>query len=322
LCALAAVAALVACAGCSRGGGAPTSITAVNATTSGDFRRPFDTVPSSDGSVFYFTGTTGDGQPAVFKVPAAGGAATAIAMGPPLTSPLGIAISSDDATLYVADPAAGLTGTVDDSDAPPPASRGVIFTLPTAGGTPAPLAGSSDTTPRGLDVVKQGSADAIYFSGVGSGGAPGLFQLAAAGGTPVAVASGDPFVDPSGVAVAKSGDIYVANSAAVEGSRASIIKIAGGVASEFVTGIAVGFPAGVALSSNEKTLLVSGHDLGTHGDVVLAIDLGSRAITPFDNGIAANSDAGGLHRARNGGVFSWADLTAGGTGQVYRVELK
>jgi hypothetical protein len=67
--------------------------------------------------------------------------------------------------------------------------------------------------------------------------------------------------------------------------------------------------------------LVSGHDLGSHGDVVFAVDVKSGAITSLDNGIAANTGAGGLHRARNVDKFSWADASAGGSGLVYLVQF-
>ena len=45
-------------------------------------------------------------------------------------------------------------------------------------------------------------------------------------------------------------------------------------------------------------------------------------VSSADAGIADNTDAGGLHRARNADLFSWADLTAGGRGTVYRIEFK
>jgi hypothetical protein len=89
-----------------------------------------------------------------------------------------------------------------------------------------------------------------------------------------------------------------------------------------VDGIEVGFPAGVALDRAETTLYVSGHDGATGNDAVFAIDLASKMITTYSMGISMNSDAGGVHRGRSSDVLSWADLTAGGKGEVYRIEIK
>src|SRR5262249_13585391 len=154
-------------------------------------------------------------------------------------------------------------------------------------------------------------ADVLYFSGRdATSGQPGLFKRA--GGAVTTVAGGDPFMDPSGVAVTRSGTVYVANSGSVDGGRAGILQVTGGQATEVARGLRAGFPAGIALTLDEHTLLVSAHDVTTGGDAVLSIDLsGSHATHSYDNGIADHVDAGGLHRARSTGVFSWADATVG-----------
>ena len=108
------------------GGG---NFTAAPATTSGAYSLPLDTVPSKDGSTFYFIAMGKNGM-GIFKVAASGGAATEIVSGAPLVGPTSLSISSDDATLYIADPAAG-----EDETDPTKPKLGGIFSLSTGGGT-------------------------------------------------------------------------------------------------------------------------------------------------------------------------------------------
>lgn len=288
------------------------------ATQGGDFMRPLDTVPSSDGSQFYFTGMGSQGM-GVYQVAAAGGTAKALATGAPLVSPFGIAISADDKTLFVADAAAGY-----DPNDPAGADKvGAIFTLATSGGTPAVLAGTEGTRPRAVEIGSDASADTLFFSGQGaSDGKPGVFKIPAAGGAVSAVFSGDPLTDPGGVAVARDGTIYVANTTSAMDGTASIYKIKDGAATLVAGDLRAGYPAGIALSQNGGTLLVSGRDRTLGTDVVYRIVLDTNTVSQFSMGIENNTDAGGLHRARSADVFSWADLTAGGTGRVYRISFK
>jgi sugar lactone lactonase YvrE len=293
-------------------------IAATPATTSGDFSRPFDTVPNSDGSTFYFTGMGGQGV-GVYSVPAMGGAAVPLAIGAPFVSPIGIAISTDDKTLYIADTAAGY----DPSDPMGSDNVGMIYSLPVAGGTPQPLQGTAGLRPRSIDVGTANGADVLWFTGNTTTGDAAVFNIGPSGGAATTVVSGAPLVDPSGIALTKSGDAYVVNTTAPDSGVATIYKIAGGMATQYVSGLQVGYPAGAALSQGESVLLVSGRDgqLGT--DVVYTIKLDSTmAVGTVNMGIEGNTDAAGLHRARSANIFSWADLTAGGAGTVYRIQLK
>lgn len=311
-------------AGCSGSGPAPEpsgAFTATAASGDGSYSTPLDTTPSSDGSVFYFTAYSteaGAESMGVFKVAASGGPVTKIFSGAPLQSPLGIAISSDDKTLYIADSAAGHDP--NDPDARP--GVGQIFKLPVAGGTPMVVSGTEGTRPRGLDLRAEGNNDVLYFSGNDpQSGAPALLRIGTGGLT--TVASGEPFHDPSGVAVADNGDVYVTDSTGSGGSsRASVIKVAGGAASVLVSGLQVGSPAGAALTRSQTLLLVSGRNGDRNADLVYKIRVATGEVSSADAGIADNTDAGGLHRARNADLFSWADLTAGGRGTIYRIEFK
>ncbi|MFO0576691.1 MAG: hypothetical protein U1A78_22015 [Polyangia bacterium] len=291
------------------------------ATQGGGFMRPLDTVPSSDGSQFYFTAMGSQGM-GVYKVASGGGMATALAIGAPLVSPFGITISADDKTLFIADAAAGY----DPNDPSPAAGAdlvGAIFTLATSGGTPAVLAGTAGTRPRAVELGSDAGADTLFFSGQGAtDGKPGVFKIPAAGGAASVVFSGDPLTDPGGVAVARDGTVYVANTTSAMDGTASIYRIKDGAATLVAGDLRSGYPAGIALSHNGGTLLVSGRDRTLGTDVVYRIALDTNTVSQFAMGIADNTDAGGLHRARSADVFSWADLTAGGTGLVYRISFK
>src|SRR3954468_1952254 len=110
---------------------APVSAQGVSFSATTKATLPWDAVPSPDGSTIYYTAFAKDGTPAVFSVPAAGGDATVLASGAPLVMPLGLDVSSDGKTLYVADPwTAGADGNA-------------VFAVSTAGGsTPTAVAGT------------------------------------------------------------------------------------------------------------------------------------------------------------------------------------
>lgn len=288
------------------------------ATTGGDFSRPFDTVPSSDGTQFFFTamGSAGMG---VYRVPASGGTAVALVSGAPLVSPFGITISADDKLLFVADAAAGY-----DPNDPAGSDRvGAVFVLPASGGTPTVLAGTEGTRPRAVEVGTDEGSAALFFSGQSaSDGRPGVFKLPTGGGALRVVFSGDPLTDPGGIALARDGTVYVANTTSAQDGSAAVYKLKDGSSTLVAGDLRAGYPAGIALSQDDNTLLVSGRDRTLGTDAVYRINLGTGVLTQFSMGIENNTDAGGLHRARSVDVFSWADLTAGAAGTVYRISFK
>src|ERR1700722_16185842 len=155
-------------AGCAKGAkSAPLgdrAITAVDvAARAGVFQHPLDAAPSPDGNDTYFTGTNAAGA-AVLRVTGVGGAVSTVAAGAPLAKPTGVAVATNGQSIYVADPQAG-TG-------------GGIFGLAATGTdeTPALVAGTDGRAPRGLDVVRQGGTDVVYFTGTDPSNAEvGLF---------------------------------------------------------------------------------------------------------------------------------------------------
>ncbi len=274
------------------------------ATQSGAFQAPRDSTPDPDATTIYFT-AAGEQGPGVFRVPAGGGEALALASGAPFVDPVGIAISADASRLYVADPGAGQ-----------------IFALPVGGGAPAALAGSHGSAPRGLAVAGAAGQELLYFTGVDpSDGQPAVMKLPAGGAASV-VAKGAPLVAPDGITVTEAGVLYVSDRSAGGNGLGAIFKIEGGAVSTVVKQVRVGDPAGVALTRDDRVLLVSALQPDRDSDQVLLVDLTTLATGSVTQGIAQNQRAGGVHRARNSNVFSWADLAAGGGGRVYRIELK
>jgi sugar lactone lactonase YvrE len=283
-----------------------------------------DSTPDSIGTSIYFTAHNGagngEGDAGVYKINL-GGTITNIFVGDPIAAPVGISISSDDNMLFVTDTAYDVTP--DDPDS----MRGAILTLGTeADSTPSVLGGTEGYRPRGIDIVpdKEG-ADTVYFTGADpttDPPTPGVYSVPAAGGTVTKIASGGIFQDPSGIAVGTD-KIFITDTLASDSRFASILLVEGAAVSEYLPAVRVGYPAGVALSCDEKTLFVSGIDPATETDVILIIDVATKNITSFTNAtLGANTDAGGLHRARKAPVFSWSDLTADTGGAVYRITIK
>jgi hypothetical protein len=264
----------------------------------------FDATLSDDGSVVYFTGMSPQGDGAVYTVPASGGTANVVTK-TGLIAPFGIALSTDQKTLYVADPGAATSKE----------DGGSIFTVKAEGGTASALMGSAGAIPRSLEV----SGGFVFFTGTVKG-APGVYKISDAGGAITEVASGASFHDPAGLAVASDGTVYVLDT--IGGSRhdATVLAIAkGGKVSTLLPHAEVGYPAGVAIAQDEKAVLVSGLRDALDHSAVLRVDVTSHEVTYFPadgkkSDFTALFEPGGLHRARNKDVYAWvvADTMGGG----------
>ncbi len=295
----------------------------------GGFSDAFDAVPNAMGTTVFFTGIDMNGNPGVFKqdiCPA--GAVAAVYTGGAFELPHGIAISSDDMTLYVADTSAAEDLTTMGPD------NGILFSLPAAGGQ-APTALVSSVSPRSLFVNQENGSDVIYFTGIDkANGFPGVFKVAAAGGSVTVVAEGTafttpagPFNDPGGVAVAGNGDVYVLDTTGSSTLLGNIILVPHGTnaGSQLVGNIQVGYPAGIALQKDDSTLLVSGLDPTAGSDALVEVAVATMAVTNVTTGIGTYAEAAGLHRARMVDVFAWADTKATpmgltGTGTVFVIK--
>ncbi|MDQ4068610.1 MAG: hypothetical protein M3203_03915 [Actinomycetota bacterium] len=263
-------------------------------TEAGDFEGAVDATLSPAGDEVFFTARS-SGGPGVFRVPASGGPATAVATGAPFRSPVGIAMASDGQRVYVADTEAD-----------------VILSAAVAGGPPAPVPGTEGTRPRGLEVVDEGGADVVYFTGRDrADGAPGVFSMAATGGpAPRVLARGAPLTSTDAVTVTRTGEAYVTDrGGAHDGRTGAVYRISGG-STEKIADLRAPVLAGVALTLDESVLLVSALS-GRGTDQVLVVDLASRRTGTFSRTIGENRAGAGLHRARNVDVFAWADFMAG-----------
>jgi sugar lactone lactonase YvrE len=192
--------------------------------------------------------------------------------------------------------------------------------VPAAGGTPTVLSGTADHAPRGLALVKEEGVDQIYFTGRNpADGEPGVFKVAASGGTVQGLVKGAPFSDPNGIAVTRDGTLYIVDTAAgdLTAGSAQVIKVADNTATVFHEGLKVGFPAGIALSQDDSTALISAMDPVRGTDVVVRLNLAENKEELFNTGIEAFEEAAGLHRAANAEVYAWCDSTANGSGTVY-----
>ncbi len=277
-----------------------------------DAHRAFDAAPNVDGSVVYFTADGANGL-GVYKAPANGSAPTPVAVYPaavdpqnPFAAPFGVAVGTDEKTIYVADPAAG------------PSDRGGIYAVPTGGGAPALLAGTDGFAPRSLDLVQVGGLDTLYFSGTEAkvGGLHGIFSVPASGGTVTPVSVEGSLRDPSGITVAKDGAIYLVDTISSGSNSAQIMVIPlGGTPKVLIANLRVGYPAGIGITTDDKTLYVSGFNAQELTDRLLVVDIGAAKVTEsFQVELGKFTESGGLHRARSGDIFALVDSSAGPKG--------
>jgi DNA-binding beta-propeller fold protein YncE len=239
------------------------------------------------------------------------GAPTLLYAGDKIVNPFDIDASFDGKTLYVADVAGGADG------------RGAIVSLSTGGGEPTEIV--SGYAPRALTLA---SDDRIYFTGVDEEtGEAGLFLL---GGSVSKVFTGEPFVDPSGIAIRKDGAVLVADTRLFDGASAAaqaltkeggVILVKDGQASIFATGFVTGYPAGIALTTDDKSLIISGQG-PDRSDTVYIVDVANPTAPPTvvtDKFSAYQDSSAGLKRAHDSNTFIWASLAANG-GTLYSID--
>lgn len=272
---------------------------------------PWDAVPSPDGNTLYFTAIADDGCPAVFRAAADGSDFTRLAACDPFVMPLGIAVSLDGQTLYVADSfAAGAAGNA-------------IFAVST--NTPhsvSAVAGTEGTAPLGVEIGLRYGVETLFYTGIDvHDGHPAVYALPTGGGAAEVLAKGAPMVAPSGVAVSSEGTVFVLDRLASGNGLGAVLRINDGQAIVMQSNVRTGGQlAGLTLTLDGSLLLVSSlHE--TDGTAqVLVLDLAAQQSSVINDVISANTGAGGLHRAHDVDVFAWADLTSGDLGgTVYRV---
>lgn len=295
---------------------------AVGSRTS--FHQPMDATPDPDGNQIYFTAMSASGA-GVFSVPAAGGTVVTLTVGTPLTTPVGIAVSTNGQTLYLADTHAQINGTAAMT------MTGALFSLPSSGGAPTPIPGTAHTAPRGLTVVKENNVDVIYFTGVDpADGQPAVMMIPTAGGALTVIDKGEGLVEPAGIAVSKAGALYIADQGALGNGFGTLFRYKPhsdlsrlSHRERLVDYVRMGNPAGITLTFDESLLLISSLDTTNRTSQVLVVNTTTKAQGIVNKVIGVNHASGGLHRAHNNNVMAWAGVTAGsnGDGIVFRVRL-
>ena len=272
------------------------------ATRPGEFREPLDAAPSPQGDTIYFVAQARNGKSrGVFSVAAAGGSSKVLSVGCPFVSPTGIAVEPDGQNVFVADAGA----------------NGILGVSVTGTARPMIVLGTEGTSPRNLDIVREGDQPMIYFTGTDvTDGQPALMKISATGAaSPQVILKGAPLADPDGVAVGQDGVIYLSDHEGV----GKVFAIRGGAIATMVGQVRLGHPGGIALTQDGSTLLVSSFQSTSRFDQVLVVNTATGASTIVTKVVKKNKSAGGIHRAYSTNEFAWSGLTAGGGGRVYRV---
>lgn len=266
----------------------PTQVTKV---ASGGFHSPTDAVASPDGKTLLFAAWTDQKEPALFSVPSDGSAqASWLAKGDPLDVPLGLVMSCDGATVYVAD-AGG--------------EDGAILQVPAAGGGATQLAASGIVRPGGLAMGPD--CKTLYATGRTTDGTPALFTIPVGGGSASVVRMGAPLTSPTGLHVDTDGVAWVMDHLAQgkdgegvlfaipsDGSRADVVG----------SGLAMGTPGGVSLTAGGGTAVIPTRDADGKGQLT-SIDIATGTIQQL--AAPEITDPAGLRTARDAGMFAVVD---------------
>ncbi len=276
----------------------PSSITKV---TSGGFTSPTDAVASPDGKTFYFAAYDDQKEPAVFRTSAApGSTAEVLAVSAPLEVPIGLVLSCDGATLFVAD--MGGEG-------------GAILALPTSGGAVSDLGATGLVRPAGLAMGPD--CKTLFITARTEDARPALFSMSIDGGTASPVYAGDPLVSPTGLHVDTDGVAWVmdhlAHGSAGEGVLFAIPKD-GSTATEIASDLRMGTPGGVSLTAGGGTAVMPTRNADGAAQLTTV-----NVLTGETKQVEAPDmiDPAGLRTARKAGVFVVVDSEAGA---IFRAE--
>lgn len=276
----------------------PTSVTKVS---SGGFESPTDAVASPDGRTFYFAAWDAQKQPTLFQVSSEpGSTATALAAGDPLEAPIGLVLSCDGKTLYVAD-----MGGED----------GGILQASTSGGAPSWLAAAGIVRPGGIAMGPD--CKSLFATGRLGDGTPALFQVPIAGGDARVVYQGAPLRSPTGLHVDSLGVAWVmdhhAQGPAGEGVLFAIPSD-GSKADVVVSNLRMGTPGGVSLTAGGGTAVMPTRDAAGNAQLT-SVDIATGELTQLP--APGMADPAGLRTARKAAVFAVVDSEAG---TIYRAE--
>ncbi|MFO0602808.1 MAG: hypothetical protein U0324_06510 [Polyangiales bacterium] len=295
---------------------APTPLPRVIVNCGAVCTRPLDAVLDAMGRTVYFTGFTAARVPAIFRaaVPAPGAmpvAPTVLVAGMGLVFPSGLALSNDDATLYVADMAAD-RGTDDAS-----LGLGAVFSVAAVGGTPSIVnLGAALVHPTSVTVSIDGADLLVSAQRLESDGtrSHGVFRAPRAGsGTPASMLN---LTGPSGISQSAAGAIVVIDLRRNGPNAGSLVTVAPGGPVFFAGDLVASYPAGLAHSVDGRSILVSAATPAVGPGLLTLVGPDGRSTAPasLSQGMAAPL---GLHRARLVDAWAVADETAGDNGQVF-----
>lgn len=279
--------------------------------------RPLDAVPNSTGTSVFFTAFTPTGEAAVFRatVPAAGAppaTPTVVTMGNGLEFPLGITISNDDATLYIADQSAD-RGTDPD--------LGAVFSVPAAGGMPSLInVGTELLRPAAITISADGN-DLLVSAQRRTDMelTRALFRVPRGGGSATLLTTN--LVDPSGVSQAPTGAI-ICHDTRRGGARSATAVVVGATGvTDLAGGLVANYPAGLSYAMDSRSALFSGADPAVGDGLLTFAGPDGRPTAPASLS-AGMSTPMGLHRARMGDTWAVADESANGAGQVFLVSSR
>ena len=266
----------------------PTSVTEV---TSGGFQSPTDAVASPDGRMLYFAAWDMDQQPALFQVGAApGSTARALATGDPLDAPIGLVMSCDGATVYMAD-----MGNED----------GAIHAVSTSSGMISELAATAISRPSGLAMAPD--CKSLFASGRLGDGTPALFEVPLGGGEARVVYYGPPLVSPTGLYVDKDRVLWALDHHAQGADGEGVlfaVRADGSKATEVMSSLRMGTPGGCSLTSGGGTAVIPTRDADGNAQLT-SVQLATGEVEQ----LALNdvTDPTGVRTARKAGVFALVD---------------
>lgn len=278
----------------------PTSVTKV---TSGGFTSPTDAVASPDGKTFYFAAYTDDElkAPTIFKTSSEpGSAAEILATGDPMQAPIGLVMSCDGATLYIAD----MGG--DD---------GAVFSTPTDGGAITDLGVTGIIRPSGM--AMDADCKTMHLTGRTDDARPALFSLSIDGGAASLVYGGDPLVSPSGLHIDTDGVSWVMDHLAAGANGEGVlwaIPKDGSTVTEVASDLRMGTPGGVSLTAGGGTAVIPTRD---HEGAAQLTTVNIKTGELLQLAAPDMQDPAGLRTARKAGVFAVVDSEAGA---IYRAE--
>jgi sugar lactone lactonase YvrE len=276
----------------------PTQITQV---TSGGFTSPTDAVASPDGKTFYFAAYDDLKEPTIYKVSSEPGSAPEVlAVSDPLQTPIGLVLSCDGATLFIAD-----MGGED----------GAVLSLSTSGGTVTDLGATGIIRPSGL--AMRSDCKTIHASGRTETGAPALFSLSALGGPATIIYQGEPLVSPTGLHVDNDGVSWLMDHRASGDQGEGVlwaIPADGSRATAVISNLRMGTTGGVSLTAGGGTAVMPTKDADGNSQLTsVNISTGETVQLAAPD----MTDPSGLRTAREAGVFAVVDSEAGA---IYRAE--